>query len=356
MTMPATGTGSCQEYLVEMSQRDHGVDLGWLQEMHKVHPYMLASEILELYSVFMSVASPGRDGARVIGMESIKRLADAALKDLFSELDGDGSGQLDRDEIGALVGNLGKALPTEQLSALMIELDTDGDGQVDYPEFQKWWHAQQYATEEDYDRELMDLMHVMDENSNGEIDISEFLEMIGSQLRREDSSSKVGKTHRASPKSVDEEGVQFASRPAATMVRQALDSVRADIRSVYGSQIRGKARLQLRTESEQIARNRFCFFRPEGEGASVQFRRWWDLIQILLLAYVAVAVPFRIGFNQEAPVGSVTFIWEVLVDAYFWCDIVINFRTAHYSDSTCVRPTLMPLRSRSPSLICLLIP
>ena len=117
------------------------------------------------------------------------------------------------------------------------------------------------------------------------------------------------------------------------MVRLALDSVRADIRSIYGTMNRGKPRLQLRSESEQIARSRYCFFRPEGTGASVEFRRAWDLVQIVMLFYVAVAVPFRIGFQQEATPGSLAFAWEVVVDVYFWTDILINFRTAHFSDS-----------------------
>jgi CRP-like cAMP-binding protein len=114
------------------------------------------------------------------------------------------------------------------------------------------------------------------------------------------------------------------------MVRIALESVRADIRSIYGSLSRGKGVLQLRSETERAARIRCCFFRPEGDGLSVKFRRIWDLMQIVMLFYVALAVPFRIGFQMPVGVGSAAFVWEIVVDLYFGADIVINFRTAYY--------------------------
>lgn len=149
------------------------------------------------------------------------------------------------------------------------------------------------------------------------------------QLSREDSFLDVG-GRKGSPGSPS---TDTGGRDPAFMVRMALESVRADIRSIYGSIIRGKGALQLRTESEREARERCCFFRPEGDGTSVRFRRGWDLMQIFMLFYVAIAVPFRIGFHRPAQLGSAGFIWEVCVDIYFWADIVINFRTAHYDDN-----------------------
>ena len=58
-------------------------------------------------------------------------------------------------------------------------------------------------------------------------------------------------------------------------------------------------------------------------------RRNWDLLLLLALLYVAVKVPYRIGFHVAAGGGWVAF--EIFVDVLFWLDIVINFRTAYYS-------------------------
>jgi hypothetical protein len=61
-----------------------------------------------------------------------------------------------------------------------------------------------------------------------------------------------------------------------------------------------------------------------------RFTQKWDLIQLLLISYVAVVIPFRIGFEVEEIVGSLAFFWDVLVDIYFLIDLLINFRLAYY--------------------------
>jgi hypothetical protein len=114
------------------------------------------------------------------------------------------------------------------------------------------------------------------------------------------------------------------------MVRAALESVRADVRAIYGTMSRPKAQLQLMSEAEASARARCCFFLPEGTGCRVRFRKGWDVVQVLMLAYVAIVVPLRIGFKLEAVFPAWDWFLEVIVDVYFWIDIVINFRTAYY--------------------------
>jgi len=63
---------------------------------------------------------------------------------------------------------------------------------------------------------------------------------------------------------------------------------------------------------------------------SGSFRTRWDLFQILFLTYVAVVVPFRLGFELEAPTLSVGFVLEVVIDLYFIIDIGLNFLTSFY--------------------------
>eukprot|EP01043_Picozoa_sp_COSAG02_P029200 COSAG02_NODE_1806_length_10867_cov_7.575130_5_plen_748_part_01 len=118
-------------------------------------------------------------------------------------------------------------------------------------------------------------------------------------------------------------------------MRFAIELVQADTRAIYGSSGKTTGRVNMRGESinELQAMNRRCFFRPNGKGGSVQFRHAWDLLQIVMLFYVALVVPFRIGFDEEAKPSHWIFWWEVLVDLYFWLDIVMNFRTGHYDEN-----------------------
>lgn len=59
------------------------------------------------------------------------------------------------------------------------------------------------------------------------------------------------------------------------------------------------------------------------------FRQGWDMCQVLLLLYVAIVVPLRIGFDDDMPIVPLSTIWwvELLIDVYFLVDISINFRT-----------------------------
>lgn len=58
------------------------------------------------------------------------------------------------------------------------------------------------------------------------------------------------------------------------------------------------------------------------------FRKKWDLIQVVLLAYVAIAVPYRICFDHDAQTHEFMFWFDVMVDMYFIIDIFVSFRTA----------------------------
>eukprot|EP01048_Picozoa_sp_COSAG05_P010055 COSAG05_NODE_865_length_6876_cov_357.169396_7_plen_371_part_00 len=58
-----------------------------------------------------------------------------------------------------------------------------------------------------------------------------------------------------------------------------------------------------------------------------RFSAYWDLMQVALLVYVCISVPYQTGFDISVETGE--FIWwvELYVDAYFLIDIMINFRT-----------------------------
>jgi hypothetical protein len=67
------------------------------------------------------------------------------------------------------------------------------------------------------------------------------------------------------------------------------------------------------------------FIHPEG-----RFRKVWDMVQSVLLIYVAISVPLRLGFEIETAVSTADWYWELFVDAYFLTDVVLNFRTGIY--------------------------
>jgi hypothetical protein len=59
------------------------------------------------------------------------------MRSLFREIDEDGSGTLDADEIRQLVARLGRRLSDKELHAAMREMDESGDGEVDFEEFEQ---------------------------------------------------------------------------------------------------------------------------------------------------------------------------------------------------------------------------
>jgi len=56
------------------------------------------------------------------------------------------------------------------------------------------------------------------------------------------------------------------------------------------------------------------------------FRRRWDLFTLFVLVYVIFVTPFSIAF-LDPPSDAIT-VCDRIVDAVFWIDIVLNFRTA----------------------------
>lgn len=64
------------------------------------------------------------------------------LEELWSEIDADGSGELDEDELRAVLERMGLAMGPRKLQRMMKLLDTDGNGTVSKDEFAVWWKKQ----------------------------------------------------------------------------------------------------------------------------------------------------------------------------------------------------------------------
>lgn len=63
-----------------------------------------------------------------------------------------------------------------------------------------------------------------------------------------------------------------------------------------------------------------------------RFRRRWDIMQILLLLYVAIVVPFRVSFNVTLDLWSFWFFFDLISDFYFISDMFLSFQTAYYDE------------------------
>ena len=64
---------------------------------------------------------------------------------------------------------------------------------------------------------------------------------------------------------------------------------------------------------------------------TTKIRQYWDFLQVFLLMYIALAVPYRLGFSE------LSYGWwyaiDFIVDMYFYIDMVFNFFTAYWEIS-----------------------
>ena len=58
------------------------------------------------------------------------------------------------------------------------------------------------------------------------------------------------------------------------------------------------------------------------------FRGNWDLVQAVLLFYIAGMLPYRIGFSHDVVLWSAWFWLDLSIDIYFIFDLCLNFKTA----------------------------
>ena len=74
---------------------------------------------------------------------------------------------------------------------------------------------------------------------------------------------------------------------------------------------------------KEIAERPFFFTPDDG------LRARWDLIQVFVLLVTAIVVPMRVSFDLiDKGWPRFWFAFDVISDLYFYCDILMNFRTA----------------------------
>ena len=279
-----------------------------IEEFCQKYPWMTDAAVRKLIELFKGW---DEDGSGEISCDEMGEMLSKAVRDLFNQMDTDGSGSINAKELAELANQMGLSMTKSELDdEIKAMKDKDNKGQtVSFEEFDRWWNGD-YENGEVNSEELMDLFMEVDEDGSGEVDIIEFLNMIALKM----------------------EGKDLSEKTAYQMVRAALESVRDDVRAIYGSSAKPKGALERMRELEAESTSRCCFFRPDGTSIGDKFRKLWDVAQVVLLIYVAIAVPYRMGFEIDVPWNTTWFWIELCVDVYFMFDILINFRTAYRTE------------------------
>jgi len=71
--------------------------------------------------------------------DKFQKVLEEDVKPAFNKFDKDGSGAIDKVELGQLSKDLGQELSEEQLTAALRDLDLNGDGVIDIDEFRRWY-------------------------------------------------------------------------------------------------------------------------------------------------------------------------------------------------------------------------
>eukprot|EP01051_Picozoa_sp_SAG22_P002373 SAG22_NODE_104_length_20159_cov_5.877517_12_plen_109_part_00 len=79
-------------------------------------------------------------------LDTTAALHRSVVKDLFKLMDEDDGGFLDRGEIRQMAVLMGKNLSEKELWQAMSEMDEDGSGEVDFEEFYEWWMDEDKAS------------------------------------------------------------------------------------------------------------------------------------------------------------------------------------------------------------------
>ena len=59
------------------------------------------------------------------------------------------------------------------------------------------------------------------------------------------------------------------------------------------------------------------------------FKRYWNVLMIFLLIYVATYVPFDVCFNDNSEVMDASDYLDIIVDFLFTIDILVNFMSSY---------------------------
>jgi len=109
-------------------------------------------------------------------------------KKVFDEIDIDGTGDIDIEELGIALNSIGCVLSEHDLNKLMKEFDTNNSGRLDFDEFLciVGMNLQDSHNEED----ILESFSVLDRNKNGTVsckDLILLMTSMGERLSKEEA-------------------------------------------------------------------------------------------------------------------------------------------------------------------------
>ncbi|XP_065064908.1 neo-calmodulin-like isoform X2 [Rhopilema esculentum] len=117
------------------------------------------------------------------------QLSDEQLKEFkeaFSLFDAKGNGSISEQDLGVVMRSLGQNPTEKEIETMIKEVDVDGNGEVDFSEFVQMMKTQ--MKNRDANRELMEAFQVFDCNRNGRIsptELKDTMKNLGQELTEE---------------------------------------------------------------------------------------------------------------------------------------------------------------------------
>ena len=105
-------------------------ELGWSDQV-KAEQILVAEMYIDTYAGRI----PKRAGSQ------LREVTFKDLHDIFSAIDTDNSGFLDRTEMGEVASILGFPMSDEELDTSFKQIDSSGDGRISFDEFETWWNG-----------------------------------------------------------------------------------------------------------------------------------------------------------------------------------------------------------------------
>lgn len=132
------------------------------------------------------------------------------IRELFDEVDTDGSGEVDATEVAQLVQNLGIKMNSSELQDAMAKMDSDGSGEVEFEEFYHWWMSPSTIGSMKKSRERMEtvknLFDTLDDDSSGSLsrdEVTQLAKSLGAALTKQEVDAAMAEMNKGGSDEVD---------------------------------------------------------------------------------------------------------------------------------------------------------
>ena len=169
--------------------------------------------------------------------------AETMAEMLFQEIDADGGGTLEPDEVAALAKQLGCPLSQEELDAAMATMDADGNGHVDFDEFLPWY--KQLAEEDsqaDGNKGKKGSGSAAKWAQMMRLRAEYYFECIAGREDRVAALSRQMDAHEAATVQEEEAEAEAARQAAASVAAQAEAAAKAEAERQVKQELRAKSR------------------------------------------------------------------------------------------------------------------